>query len=382
MIYLDHAATSPLRPPVWQAMQDLLGEADFNPASAHSAGGRAAEALQVARSSLADTLGGSRTGVILTGGGTLSDNLAVLGFARANSGGVRILVSAIEHKAVLESAARARSEGAEVHVLPVDRTGTVRMDHAKRLLEAADAPPTLLSVMWANNETGTVQPVEELCAAAHAHGALFHTDAVQAFGKLAVSLETVPADLLTLTAHKLGGPVGIGLLYRAEGVELEPLAYGGAQEGGLWPGTQNPLGACGFATAARLAVDEIAQTTIRWRGLREDLEAGLRTSIPDLHVHAGEAPARLPHVLSVGIPGCDQAVLLTALDMEGVAVSAGSACNSGAHTGSHVLDAMGVTPEGAYAVLRFSFAASTTEADVAAALDRVTRLVEQTRIAS
>ncbi|MBT8478679.1 MAG: aminotransferase class V-fold PLP-dependent enzyme, partial [Gemmatimonadetes bacterium] len=206
-----------------------------------------------------------------------------------------------------------------------------------------------------------------------------HTDAVQACGKVPVSLAEVPADLLTVTAHKLGGPVGIGALVRRGEIPLEPLAYGGSQEKSLWPGTQNPLGAAGFAEALRLARDEMPESADRWRALRVELEGQLRAAIPDLRVHGEEAPVRLPHLLSVGVEGCDQAALLTALDLAGIAVSAGSACASGAATGSHVLEAMGIRPDGPYAVLRFSFGPSTTAADVETAAMQVARSVERLR---
>jgi cysteine desulfurase len=226
---------------------------------------------------------------------------------------------------------------------------------------------------------GVVQPLRDLCDVAHRHGAFFHTDAVQACGKVPVSLETVPADLLTATSHKLGGPVGIGLLARRGDIRLEPLAYGGSQERSMWPGTQNPIGAAGFAEALRLAMSELPGSAERWRGLQSELHGRLSATIPDLAVHGGDAPERLPHLLSVGIPGCDQAALLTALDLAGIAVSAGSACASGASTGSHVLEAMGVRPAGTYAVLRFSFGPSTTMEDIETAAGEVTKAVVRLR---
>jgi cysteine desulfurase len=379
MIYLDHAATCPLRPSVWEAMHRLVGEADFNPASIHSPGGRAAAVLEQARKEIATALHTSRSDIVFTGGGTQSDNLAVLGFARAHAGEARILVSAIEHKAVLEAAQRAESEGGSVEVLPVDSTGWVDPQLLDDRLSGTRERPTLVSVMWANSEVGTVQPVRDLCAIAHRHRAVFHTDAVQALGKLPVSLEDVPADLLTATAHKLGGPVGIGLLARRGDVRLEPLSYGGSQERSLWPGTQNPLGATGFAEAVRMAVSELPGSAARWRVLRDDLEARLGDAIRDLVVHAKGARERLPHLLSVGVPGCDQAALLTALDLSGIAVSAGSACASGASSGSHVLEAMGILSGGAYAVLRFSFGPRTTGSDIEAAAAAVALSVGRLR---
>lgn len=378
MIYLDHAATCPIRGPVWDVMSRLVGEADFNPASLHSPGGQAAATLEAARQEIANALRTARSDILFTGGGTQSDNLAVLGFARA-AGGARLLVSAVEHKAVLEAARRAGAEGAAVEVLPVDSTGWLDPRTLDDRLSGERDRPTLVSVMWANSEVGVVQPLRDLCDVAHRHGAFFHTDAVQACGKVAVSLETVPADLLTATSHKLGGPVGIGLLARRGDIRLEPLAYGGSQERSMWPGTQNPIGAAGFAEALRLAISELPGSAERWRGLQSELHGRLSATIADLAVHGGDAPERLPHLLSVGIPGCDQAALLTALDLAGIAVSAGSACASGASTGSHVLEAMGVRPAGTYAVLRFSFGPSTTMEDIETAAGEVTKAVVRLR---
>lgn len=379
MIYLDHAATCPLREPVWETMTRLLGTADFNPASIHSAGGQAAAALERARSQIAELLGAARSEVLFTGGGTQSNNLAVLGFARACARKPRLLVSSVEHKAVLEAAVRAGEEGAVVEMLPVDHDGRVEPRELERRLSGSGDEPTLVSVMWANSEVGTIQPVRALCDIAHEHGAIFHSDAVQACGKVHVSLEDVPADLLTVTAHKLGGPVGIGLLVRRGDVALEPLAYGGSQERSMWPGTQNPLGAAGLAEALRLAVSELPESASRWLELRDRLRDALRDAVPDIVVHAAGAPDRLPHLINVGVPGCDQAALLTSLDLAGIMVSAGSACASGASTGSHVLGAMGIRPEGPYAVLRFSFGPSTTAAHIEAAAIAVGRAVGRLR---
>ena len=306
-----------------------------------------------------------RSEVVWTSGGTQADNLAILGFTRTHMGArPLVVVSDIEHKAVLASARRAEAEGAELRHLGVDRSGTVSPSELDALLSGADGRPTLVSVMWANNEVGAVQPVSDLCRIAHQHGALFHTDAVQALGKLPVSLDDVPADLLSLTAHKIGGPVGIGALIVRGDVALEPLAYGGSQERGLWPGTQNPLGAAAFAAAARAAVSELPGARPRWQEMRDALEADLSAGISGLVVHADEAAERLPQLLSVGIPGADVATLLMTLDLSGFAMSSGSACSSGSQAGSHVLGAMGIAPAGAYAVLRFSFGPSTSSDEV------------------
>lgn len=381
MIYLDHAASSPLRAEVWKAMGERLGTADYNPASTHGCGRRAQEALDDARAEIAAVVGAARGEVFFTAGGTVSNNVAVLGFTRRRlTESPRVITSAIEHKAVMHAAKQAAREGAEVVFLPVDRHGQVDPAELERELGASNGRPTLVSIMWANNEVGTVQPILELAEIAHRHGALFHSDAVQGFGKLDTGCGVAPVDLMTVTAHKLGGPVGIGALVCRRGTCLEPLVFGGTQERGVWPGTQNPIGAVGFATAVRLALEERETTVPRYLALRELLATELRSTISDLVVHAEGARDRLPNLLSIGIPGADQGTLLVALDMAGVAVSSGSACSSGASTGSHVLDAMGLEAED-YAVLRFSFGHDTTEQDVRAAAAATSEAVAGARLA-
>jgi len=381
MIYLDHAASSPLRPEVWKAMGERLGTADYNPASTHGCGRRAQEALDDARAEIAAIVGAARGEVFFTAGGTVSDNVAVLGFTRRRRDeSPRVITSSIEHKAVVRAAKQAAREGADVVFLPVDRHGQVDPAELDRELDADDGRPTLVSIMWANNEVGTVQPIPQLAEIAQRHGALFHSDAVQGFGKLDVGRGSAPVDLMTVTAHKLGGPVGIGALICRRGTCLEPLVHGGAQERGVWPGTQNAIGAIGFATAVRLAVEEREAAVPRYLALRELLARELRASIADLVVHAEGARERLPNLLHVGIPRADQGTLLVALDMAGVAVSSGSACSSGASTGSHVLDAMGVGTED-YGVLRFSFGHGTTEQDVRAAAAATSEAVAGARLA-
>ncbi|MEN8145500.1 MAG: cysteine desulfurase family protein [Gemmatimonadota bacterium] len=374
-VYLDHAATSPMRPEVWEAMSSVIGEADFNPASTHAFGRKAQSKLEEARGVLADALGGDRGCMVFTGGGTLSDNLAVLGFARSCPEPPRLIVSSMEHKAVLESARHCEANGSEVHYLPVDSCGVVNLDALESLLEKPSDRKTLVSVMWANNEVGAVQPLAQICEMAHEHGALCHTDAVQAFGKIPVSVQDVPVDMLTITAHKLGGPVGIGLLYVADGVDLEPLAYGGSQERSLWPGTQNPTAATGFAVAARMAVEEMPSNAARWTQQRDRLGERILSGIPEAEIHCAGTAHRLPHLLSMGIPGCDQAIVLTSLDMLGLAVSGGSACSSGASRTSHVLKAMGLSEDGDYTVLRFSQGHDTSAEDIDLAADLVLKVV-------
>ncbi len=381
-IYLDHAATSPLRAEARAAWEKCVGVADFNPASAHCFGRAAQDALETAREELASLVGAERQELVFTAGGTVSDNLAVLGFARAHMRRKPLLVvSAVEHKAVLAACKRASSEGAQVVTLGVDRHGVVDPAELELALADASGRPALVSVMWANNEVGAVQPIAELCRIAHARGAAFHTDAVQVFGKLAVSLDNVPADLVSLTAHKIGGPVGIGALISRGDLALEPLSYGGSQEGGLWPGTQNPCGAVAFAAAARAAVDGIPAMGPRWTAMRDTLAGALRSGIEGLVVHAEAAPDRLPQLLNVGIPGADAATLLMSLDLAGIAVSSGSACSSGSQAGSHVLAAMGIAPAAEYAVVRFSFGPATSAEEIQGAGEATVRAAARARAA-
>jgi cysteine desulfurase len=381
-VYLDYAATSPLRPEVWEAMEGAV-ENSFNPASSHAFGRRAHRCLELARGEIAGLVGGERSGLYFTGGGTVSDNLAILGFARARRGeSPRIFVSATEHKACLESAERVASDQVRVFRIPVSGCGTVDLDWLERELAGEPGAPTLVSVMWANNEVGTVQPIPEIVEMAHRHDAVVHTDAVQALGKLPVRIDETPVDMLTATAHKLGGPVGIGFLYCRRGLSLEPLSYGGEQERSIWPGTQNPVGAVGFATALRLAVQEQAGEARRWLELRHHLESGLLAQIPDVRIHARDAPRRLPHLVSVGLPGCDSGAVLVSMDLEGVAVSGGSACSSGSGARSGVLSAMGIESDGPYATVRFSFGRGTTRQHVDRAIETLSRVAARVRALS
>jgi len=373
-LYLDYAATCPMHPEVWRAMEAELAFA-FNPASAHSLGRQAHRRLEKARGRVAELLGCERASVYFTGGGTQSDNLAILGFARAHQGeDPRVFVSQIEHKACTEAGVRAAAEGARVSTIPVDGSGTVDLAWLERELAKDSGRPTLVSAMWANNEIGTVQPIDGVVAAAHAHGAVVHTDAVQALGKVPVDLERTPVDLLSATAHKLGGPVGIGILICRPHVTLEPLSYGGGQERSMWPGTQNPVGATGFATALELAMGQQETEAARWRVLRDHLESRVLAEVPGARIHGREAAARLPHLVSVGIPDCDSGAVLVSLDFEGIAVSGGSACGSDSGIGSSVVDALGGDIEPPYTTVRFSFGHDTTRADIDRAADALARI--------
>jgi cysteine desulfurase len=373
-IYLDHAASTPLRPEVRDAMLPLLMERFGNPSSAHAWGRASRAALDEARARFAAVIGASPAEIVFTRGGTEADNLAVLGRARAMPG-APVACSAVEHKAVLATAHAAEAESHALHVIPVDADATVCLD---ALDEALAARPAIVSVMWANNEVGAVQPVAEIAARCRAAGAVFHSDAVQALGKLRVRVDEMPADLLSFTAHKLGGPRGAGALYVRRGTELAPLLHGGGHERGLRAGTEDIASAMGLAVAAELAEGEREREMARLRGLRDHLQAGLCERISGLVVNAAGAE-RLPTLLSVSVPGADGELLLAALDLEGIGVSAGSACSSGALGRSHVLTAMGLREDSGPAV-RFSLGRTTTAEEIERALEVFPEVVMRVRV--
>jgi cysteine desulfurase len=376
-IYLDHAATTPVRPEVRAAMEPFYGPQFGNPSSAHRWGRAARAALDEARDRLAATFGARPDEVVFTSGGTEADNLAVLGAWRAHRGECRtaIVSTPVEHKAVLAAVHHATTEGAAARLLAVDADGVVDLAAAEALLDDAVA---VCSLMWVNNETGVVQPVEAVTACARARGVVVHTDAVQAFGRLTVDVRELPVDLLTLSGHKLGAPKGVGALYVRRGTSLAPLFHGGAQDRGRRPGTENVAYAVGLATAAELAVAEREEEGARQRALRDALEAAIVAGAPDAVVH-GRGALRAPHVLNVSVPGVDGAALLLALDLHGVAASGGSACQTGKAEPSHVLLAMGVEPSLAAGAVRLSVGALTTPACVARAGALLPRLAAKAR---
>lgn len=376
-IYLDHAATTPMRGEVRDAMLPFLGERFGNPSSAHRWGRRARNAIEEARERVAGALGAHRSEIVFTGGGTEADNLAILGRwrqARVEAGCGTVACSAIEHKAVLASVKAAAAEGAEVLVLGVDDAGRLPMETAD---EAIAARPCVLSVMWGNNEIGTLQPIPELATRCADAGVVLHTDAVQAFGKVRVRVDETPCALLTISSHKINGPQGVGALFVRDGVTLHPSLFGGGQERQLRPGTENVAGIVGFARATELAAQEQAGQEPRLRALRDALEQRLRAGVEDIVVHGGAA-ARLPHVVNVGVPCPDPASLLIGLDLEGVAVSGGSACQSGSAAPSHVLVAIGASAEG-MAAIRLSLGHGTTADEVERAAQAFARVVNRMR---
>ena len=375
MPYLDHAATTPLRPEVAEAMARAHRDAWGNPSSLHAEGRRARVALETARERVADVLGAEPGEVVFTSGGTEADNLALWGVLAALPDRPGLVTSAVEHEAVLHTARALERDGHPVTVLDPDSTGRVSTE---AVAEALDDATGLVSVILANNEIGTLNPVRDIALTAREAGAFIHTDAVQAPGMLPVGLDALGVDLFSISAHKLGGPKGVGALVVRARTPFVVRQTGGSQERKRRGGTENVPGIVGLGEALALAEAERAETAIRVAGLRDALRRSLEETMGDrLVVHTPSNNAA-PHILSVSLrpdPPVDGEMLLAALDLEGVRASAGSACTSGALEPSHVLLALGVPRETAAATVRFSFGRSTTEADVAQAHAAFVRVV-------
>ena len=376
-IYLDHTATTPLDPRVMEAMLPYFSGTFGNASSIHAYGREAKEALERARAVIAQAIGAQPAEVFFTSGGTEADNIALCGVPAAPDARRGIVTAPTEHHAVLEPCRRMAARGALLTMIPVDAHGSV--DPAD--LRAHVGPGTaVVSIMHANNETGTIAPLREIAAVAHAHGALLHTDAVQSAGKIPVNVRDLDVDMLSLSAHKMYGPKGIGALYVRRGVAVEPLMVGGGQERGRRPGTENVPLAVGFAEAFRLSLAEMAEETVRLRALRDALEAEISRLFPGVIVN-GHPALRLPHVLNVSFGAGDYPLegemLVLGMDLEGVAVTSGSACTSGSLEPSHVILAMGRDAATARATLRFSFGRGNTQEDVAEAAGRLKRVVER-----
>jgi cysteine desulfurase len=378
-VYLDHAATTPVREEALEAMLPYLGGDRFgNPSSAHRMGRAARAGLEQARREVGEALGTDPAGVIFTSGGTEADNLAILGPAlAARTAGRRMLaaVGATEHKAVLAAAHAVVHHGGEERVLPVDGQGRLEIGALEAVLSD---DPAVVSVMWANNETGVLQPVADLAERCKQHGVVFHTDLVQAFGRVPVRLGAAPIDLATISGHKLGAPKGIGALIIRKGTPVEPMLHGGSQQRALRPGTENVSGAVALGRAALLAAREQAAEAVRLEALRDELMRALREVVPDLLV-PGESAPRAPHILNVVVPGADGAALLMHLDQAGVAASGGSACQTGAPEPSHVLLAMGIPRDLAGGAVRFSLGRQTRVEDVTRVAELWSSLVARVR---
>lgn len=374
MVYLDYNATTPLAPAAREAMLPFL-TADFgNPSSIHAAGRRARAAIDEAREDVAEILGVRPSEIIFTSGGTESCNLGVIGLARAHAvRGKHLITSATEHHAVLHAFEFLRHfEDFEVTVLRVGRSGLV--DPAE--LESAIRPDTtLVSLMHANNETGVLQPLNELAAICRSRGVLFHTDAVQTFGKIPVRPADLGVSALSIAAHKFYGPKGSGVLWLDSGVALSRLGHGGSHENSRRPGTENVAAIAGLAAAARFAVAHAREVEIRLRPLREELWLQIQAACPHA-IRNGDPAASLANTLNVSFPGTDGESLLIGLDLHGICASSGSACMVGSVQASHVLLAMGVPKNTALATVRFSLGSQTSPEDVQRAASAVRSVLE------
>ncbi len=374
-IYLDNAATTPVRREVLEAMLPYFGQAGHNPSSLHAEGRRARAGLDDARDRVAALLGVPRKTITFTGSGSESDNQAIIGVARALAPkGRHIISSAIDHHAVLHSLDALRDEGFEITLLGVDARGLVDVEEFAAALRP---DTTLATIMLANNEIGTIQPIARLAATARERGVIFHTDAVQAAPWIDVRPNDLGVDMLSISAHKFNGPKGVGVLYAREGVPVQPLVYGGGQEFGRRAGTENVAGIVGLATAFELSAREREQTSSRVAAQRDRLENRLK-ALEDVRIN-GEGAPRVANNCNVSFAGIDSESMLVALDLEGIAVSTGSACTSGALEPSHVIAALGIDPRWHQGVIRFSLGHSTLDAEIERAGDVVARLATQMR---
>ncbi len=376
-VYLDHAATTPVREEVFEAMKPYFGPRFGNPSSTHRWGREARAALDEARERVSRCLGARPDEICFTSGGTEGDNLAILGAWRhaRDTGRNAIVTTPIEHKAILGAVHQAAAEGAVERLLKVDSCGVVADDSFDELVTDDVA---ICSVMWVNNEIGTIQNLPELATRAKKRGAVMHTDAVQAFGKVEIDAASQEFDLLSISGHKIGAPKGIGALFIRRGTGLQPLMHGGSQDRGRRPGTENVAYAVALATAAELTLAEHDAECERLRKMRDRLEAGILECVPDAVVHARGA-ARAPHVLNVSVPGTDSESMLMALDLKGIAASGGSACQSGSVSPSHVLEAIGVRPDLATAAIRMSIGTLTTDACIDRVIEIFPALVQKAR---
>jgi cysteine desulfurase len=376
MIFLDHAAMTPVRREALEAMWPFLSGSFGNPSSHHALGDEASRALAAARATVAAVIGCRPGDVVFTSGGTEADNLAVKGLALANPRGRHVVISPVEHEAVLESAAYlARVHGFEVTEVAVDGGGLVTPEALARVIRPDTA---LVSVQLANNEIGTVQPIAELAAVAHAAGALMHTDAVQAAGWLPLSLDALGVDALSLAGHKVGAPKGTGALIVRGRLQLEPVLHGGGQERGRRSGTENVAGAVAFATALRSAEAERADAAARVGALGSEFAATIAATVPGAQP-TGDPVHRLPGTVSFVFPGTSGEAVLLELERDGVVCSSGSACAAGSDEPSHVLTAIGLPAELAQTAVRFTLGAETTADELADAAASVARAVSAVR---
>lgn len=375
-VYLDHSATTPVRPEVARVVQEYMTEKYGNPSSLHSYGKEAKNALDRARLQAAAAINASPAEIIFTSGGTESDNLAICGVALQYAAqGKHIITSAVEHHAVLDACESLKEQGFQTTILPVDEYGAVSPE---AVAQAITPKTILISIMHANNEVGTIQPVAEIGELAKERGILFHVDAVQSLGKIPVDVEKIKADLLSGSGHKLYGPKGTGFLYLRKGIRLKPLVFGGGQEGNIRPGTENLPGIVGLGLALELAVKDIEEMK-RLTTLRDKLIAGLLARIPLARLN-GHPTNRIPVNVNMSFAYTEGEALLSSLDREGIAASGASACSSGST--SHVLLAMGASPKYAQAAVRMTLGRDNSEEDIDYVLDKLPVIVEKLRAKS
>jgi cysteine desulfurase len=387
-VYLDHAATTPMRPEAIAAMTEELSCLG-NPSSLHAAGRRARRVVEESREQLAEVFGARPSEIVFTSGGTEADNLAVKGLYWARRDGPddsrrRVLTTSVEHHAVLDSVRwLEEAQGAEAVWLVVGTDGAVRPDALRAAIAQAPGQVAVVSVMWANNEVGTVQPVRELAAVAHEYGVPFHTDAVQAAAQLPVDFAASGADALTVTGHKLGGPVGVGALILARGVTPVPVLHGGGQERDIRSGTLDTPAIRAFAVAAAVCAKQRAEEAERLAALRDELVRQVLAAVPDAVLNGPPSgPDRLPGNAHFSFPGCEGDALLMLLDANGIACSTGSACTAGVAEPSHVLLAMGADDFRARGSLRFSLGHTSTKRDVDALGLVIREVVDRARRAT
>ncbi len=384
-VYLDFNATTPVEPAVLDAMIPYFSAEFANPASIHTPGQRARAAVETAREQVAALIGARPQEIVFTSGGTESDNHAIFGivsssftsFASSTSltSPPHIITTAIEHEAVLNTCQALEKEGVRVTYLPTDREGQIDIEDLRRAIR----PETILiTIMHANNELGTVQPLDEIGRIAKEADVYFHTDAVQSAGKIPIDVNALQLDLLSLSGHKFYAPKGIGALYIRGGTRLRQLLYGGHHQRGFRPGTENVAGIVGLGKAAELARKSLAEDAQRVSTLRDKLQQGLLQRVPQSRVNGGAAP-RTPNTTNIVFPGVEGEALLIALDLKGLACSTGAACSSGAVEPSHVLTAIGLPADEARASLRFSLGRHTTSADIDFALNVIPAAVAQLR---
>ena len=375
IIYLDNNATTCVAPEVFEAMTPYLTEFYGNPSSIHRFGGQLAAKVEEARAQLGALIGAQNSEIIFTSCGTESDTTAIRSALSICPKRRKVVISKVEHPAVLNLGKELERNGYKVSIIPVDSKGRLDMDRAREMIDSETA---VVSVMWANNETGNIQPVIELGELARKNGALFHTDAVQAVGKVPMNLAELPIDMLSLSGHKFHAPKGIGALYVKRGVRFHPYIIGGHQEHGRRAGTENLASIVGLGKAAELALANIGHENTAVRALRDKLEQGVLASIPSVRIN-GDVEHRLPNTANISFEYIEGESILMLLDMHNICASSGSACTTGSLEPSHVLRAMGVPYTAAHGSIRFSFSRYNTEAEVDRVLEVLPPVIARLR---